>query len=409
MAKRNTAGCRLLRVAIEKDKWDEIAKEGFKATDFSEDSRILYRWIDKYIIGYQSVPSVELVETETGITLPGSCEWDYAVEQFRDYLLRTQIKDRLNDIKQDLNLGNTKAAAGHFQPIEVRNNDIITFGETRQEVFDSYQERKLKGIAGIDIPWPSLANSFLRWENQTLNVFLAPSNQGKTWLSCYIAHHCMSAGKKVLFISMENTIDSIQRRLTSIHYTIPFRDMRTSQADLRLEKKWQNLIKGETLLGDILLFDRKQVRTVADISSLNLTEKPDLVIVDGAYLLKGRGGTNWESSAQVLGELQLCPKLGVAPWLCSSQLNPVKKKNATGHELGFEARYAKEWMLNPDTSFILLQTADDMLYNRAKLQVAKIREAGDMAGNNTEFFIHMNRTRMDFSEMPSDSSYDIDY
>ena len=211
----------------------------------------------------------------------------------------------------------------------------------------------------------------------------------------------------MLFVSMENMTDSIGRRLDSLIYKVPFEDMRTSRADLRVEKQWVEGLKNP-LAGDIILADRRSIQKVNDVVALVNSEKPDLVIIDGAYFLKGHGDSSWASAADVLQQLQLSCKMTDSPWLCSSQLNPTKKK-MSGHELGYEARYAKEWMLNPDTSFIILQDEDDRSFNRAQIKVAKIPEAGDVSNSKTEFFIHSDRTTMDFSEILEDQTYDIDY
>ena len=409
MLKRNSPGCTILRAALESGDWSRISKAGFKQSDFSEDARIVYNWVDKYVTQYAQTPSVELVEEGSGVVLPPSAAWDYAEEAFREFLLRQEIKDRINAIKVDLNSGNTRAAASRFQPIEIESRQFSTFTGTRQDVFDDYLDRKLKGIPGIEIPWPTLADNFVKWEDSTLNAMLAMSNVGKTWLSCYIAYRSMSAGHRVLFVSLENELNSIQRRLTSLHYKIPFTDIRNAQADLRIERRWQEAIQSETIPGEITIATRSQIRTVADISAVNLSDKPDFIIVDGAYLLRGKGQSNWESAAEVLNQLQYSAKLGKAPWLCTSQLNPAKNKTATGYDKGYEARYAKEWMLNPDTSFILLQSEDDRAYNKARIQICKIREAGDVTGYQKEFEINSNRTTMDFSEIQGEQEYGIEY
>jgi len=210
---------------------------------------------------------------------------------------------------------------------------------------------------------------------------------------------------------MENPLESIGRRLDSLFYKVPFDDMRTSRADMRIEKQWRSKLSDKPV-GDIVLVDERDTPQVSDILALSNSVKPDLVLVDGAYMLKSsKGGTNWETKAIILAELQLAAKSGDPPWLCSSQLNKSNKKmtTATGYELGFEARYAKEFMMNPSTSFILIQEEDDRVFKRAQIKIAKIREAGDMSGVATEFLIQSNRNTMDFSEISEDLEYDITY
>lgn len=408
--KRNSKACRLIASAIAQDKWLELARLSFKDSDFTDDAGIVYRFVAKYLSTYKTLPPPCLITEETGIVLPEACEFDHAVELFREKLIVDEIEYRVNEINSDLSKGRFADAASHFHPIDLARTASTTFYTERFARYDEYIARKAIGIKGIDIPWPSLANILLKWEASTLNVFLAQSNTGKTWLSCYIASKVMEQGFRVLFVSMENMTDSIGRRLDSLIYKVPFDDMRTSRADLRVEKQWVQSLQNP-LAGDIILADQRTVSKVGDIVSLVNLEKPDLVIVDGAYLLKGKGDSSWSSAADVLQQLQLACKMTEAPWLCSSQLNPPDKKSSSnsGSNLQWNARYCKEWVLNPDTSFVLIQDEDDRSFNRAQIKVAKIREAGDVSNSKTEFFIHSDRITMDFSEILEDMSYDIDY
>lgn len=404
--KRNAKACRLIASALASNQWAELGTR-FRDSDFTDDAGIVYRYITKYLSKFNSLPPTDLISEETGVSLPEPCEFEHAIELFQEKLIVDEIEFRVGEINADLSKGRFRDAASHFSPIKIDRVSPTTFNSSRHTRYDEYIARKAIGIKGIDIPWPSLANLLLKWENSTLNVFLAPSNTGKTWISCYIAAEVMKQGLKVLFVSMENMTDSIGRRLDSLIYKVPFEDMRTSRADLRVEKQWVEGLKNP-LAGDIILADRRSIQKVNDVVALVNSEKPDLVIIDGAYFLKGHGDSSWASAADVLQQLQLSCKMTDSPWLCSSQLNPTKKK-MSGHELGYEARYAKEWMLNPDTSFIILQDEDDRSFNRAQIKVAKIREAGDVSNSKTEFFIHSDRTTMDFSEILEDQTYDIDY
>lgn len=408
MSKRNTPGCRVIRAALDAGDWSLLTKAGFQASDFSEDAKIVHRWVESYTSKHNSLPSTDLITETIGVDFPAACAFEFAAEQFKDYLLRKEVIERLDRIRSELNQGNTAAAAALFTPVEYTPKEIKSFAESRQGIYDEYCTHKLQGVEGIDIPWPTLEQAFMKWENSTFNAFLAMSNKGKTWISCYIANYAMSLGNKVLFVSMENTVDSIQRRLAALHYKLPFGDLRSGQLDMRLDQKWQSMINNK-LTGDILFADYRSVKTPEDVSAINFSEKPDLIIIDGAYYLRGRGKDNWERAADVLANLHVLSKHGKAPWLCSSQLNPPKKKSAGGYEQAYEARYAKEWMTNPATVFILDQDEDDLSFNRAIIKIAKIREAGDMTAVKREFPIHSNRVTMDYSEILEEEDYGIEY
>lgn len=406
--KRNSKGCRLLRVALELQKFDDLASLGFRPDDFTGDAKVFYTWVLSHKNRYGVYPSPETVTEETGVLLPASCDFNLACDTYREFLTEQQITKRANEIVARMQAGDIAGAAALFAPLDIDRSPPDSFESGKFERYEEYEKRKIEGIQGVEIPWPSLADMFGKWENSTLNVLLAPSNTGKTWLACYIAAETMKAGHKVLLASMENTLASIGRRLDSLIYKVPFEDIRLAQADMRIEKRWRDKLPVQHT-GDIVLVDQRDVKTPHDVAALVRSENPDLVIIDGAYMLRGEKGSRWESSANVIEDCQRLAQHGIPPWLCTSQLNPPTKKMASGYEMGYEARYAKEWMLVPSTSFLLLQSEDDRLFDRALIKVAKIREAGDVSDMAKEFYIHSNRTRMDFSEIPEDQSYDIEY
>lgn len=409
MQKRNSRGLRLLRVALDDGRFEELASLGIHQRDFTEDAGRMYDWIVDHSERFGSFPTSATCEDELGVKLPPHCEFQLAFEQYQEHLLEAVVRDRTRDIVKFLERGEPKNAAALFRPIEYERPPVKSFESGKFERYAEYEKRRLSGIQGIDIPWPSLENILIRWENSTLNVLLAMSNTGKTWLSCFIAAETMKVGKKVLLVSMENPLSSIGNRLDSLIFKVPFDDMRMGNADMRIEKRWRNKLDKMSLQGDIILADQSKVKTPSDVAALVRSEKPDLVIVDGAYMLDGASGSKYESTASVVESCQRFAQSGIPPWICTSQLNPPKNKTATGYDRGYEARGAKEWMFVPSTGILLLQDSDDRLFNRARIMVSKIREAGDVSDAKQEFFINSNRVTMDFSELAEDVTYDIEY
>lgn len=399
----------MLRVCLDEGRFPELASLGFHARDFTGDSRQVYDWIESHQDKYDSYPSSETVAEELGINLPSACDFQLAVDKFKDNLLDAAVESRTKEIVKLMERGDSRGAAQLFHPIEFDSEPMRTFNSGKHERFEAYKDRFTKGISGADIPWPTLANLLVCWENSTLNVLLATANSGKTWLACYVAAETMKLGKKVLLVSMENPLTSIGNRLDSLVFKVPFDDMRIGNADFRIEKRWKDRLSKCDHAGDIVLADQSNVRTSGDVAAIVRAEKPDLVIIDGAYMLDGAKGSRWESSANVVESCQRYAQAGDPPWLCTSQLNPPKNKSATGYEMGYEARGSKEWMIVPSTSILLIQDEDDRMFNRAQIRVAKIREAGDVSDAPQEFYINSNRTTMDFSELTEDATYDIEY
>ena len=160
-------------------------------------------------------------------------------------------------------------------------------------------------------------------------------NTGKTWMSCIIADHALSLGKKVLFVTMEMSGPRIMRRLDAIRYKLPFGDLRDGELELFTVDRW----KAEAAAGgrgDILVADKKMVQKVGDIVSLVNEHRPDFVVVDGGYRLEGKGRGSWDKVVDVVNGLQIAAEITDIPWLVTSQLGDASESGKESKKGGDE-------------------------------------------------------------------------
>lgn len=408
---RNPALLRLLRVVVEEGNWSALADADIRASQFFGEAEVVYGFIQAYHKDYQAFPNFGTVEQQTGIKLPDLADRKFVIEEARKWVLGNTIRAHIEEAIRSLQRGNPYEALSHLEIAAPQASKVESFRKDWETRLAEYRSRKLRGIVGVPIPWPSLEAIFHRWENSTLTAILGLANAGKSWLACVSAVHAMNCGKTVLLVSMENSRNSFRNRLDSLVYKIPFTDVRQGTIDSRQETRWvDQLVRDEPSKGDILLADSNEVQQVSDALALVQSYRPHIVIIDGAYRLSDRqseGG--WGETKQVINDLQSAASRTKIPWLCTSQLNPSKKKTLSGYDMGFDARYGKEWMINPDNVIALVQDDDDRIFNRATIRVCKIRDVGDVSGN-MEFRINCNRERMDFSEILENPEIDgIDY
>ena len=223
-----------------------------------------------------------------------------------------------------------------------------------------------------------------------------------SWLSCCTAQ-CAAfyQNKKVLLISMENPKRSMDDRLESLYYKLPFGDLKKGLIDLRTERYWkESLHKLTEEDGDILVVDSNTVKNVSDMNYQIEAFNPDFVILDGGYKLASEHGSmGYEKSSETLQAIEDSAKNFDIPILATSQLNETAQKAVGGRETAFSSRFNKEWLMNPTSVCCLVQTPDDLLYNRVKCIISKAREAGDISGVADHFYINQDRVRMDFSQI----------
>jgi len=201
-----------------------------------------------------------------------------------------------------------------------------------------------------------------------------------TWACCLFADHALAQGKRVLFVSMEMSTVRIERRVDAMHYKIPFGDLRDTEIDLFRELRWkQELADNIAGRGDIIYADKQLVRYVSDVNALVLEHEPDLVVVDGGYRFTSRQGKgDWESSKQVVNDLQTTAESTDRPWIVTTQQGEVQQKTRMdSQERAFKVKYAKEWVINPDI-VIEMQCNDDLrLLKAMEWRLLKDRDAKD--------------------------------
>ena len=213
-------------------------------------------------------------------------------------------------------------------------------------------------------------------------------------------HASYAQGKTVLFVTMENSKESIESRLDALQFKIPFGDLRQSLVDYRTELRWEDeATKISSEKGDIFVVDDTKVKTVPDIDQLVSVYDPDFVIIDGAYKLDAYGQDMFNKSHKVLNQLHQSAGDSDAAWLATSQLNPSAEKAVGGRATAYEARGNKGWVIDPATVMVITQTPDQLMLNRVQCEVAKIREAGGEISSDLKFLMLQDRTNMVFDEI----------
>jgi len=237
------------------------------------------------------------------------------------------------------------------------------------------------------------------------NDFIVTHN---TWACCIIADDALNLGVKVLAVSMEMPAERIERRLDALHYKIPFGDIRDVEIDLIREQRWRDgLTDAVAGRGDILVADKRIVRYVSDVTSLVLEHEPGLVVIDGGYrfLSKNRGG-DWESSKQIIGELQTTAETTGIPWIVTTQQGDVgKQTRIDSQDRALRVKYAKEWTINPDVVIEMFQDTDMRLLKQMEWKLLKERESKGETTQASEFRTEWDLHRMSFKELLSAEDY----
>ena len=286
-----------------------ITKNYFKSTS----SRIAYNWVRQYYDKYNTVPSIGLFrEQYPNYELSPSKHNDppeFIVNALLDRQSFKLLVDGIADAGQELqNNAPRKALSKLTATLEKarlttdRSYDL-SLNDAVKELLPKYMLRKNSPLmAGMPYGFGPLDESTDGMLPQQLGLIYGGSGVGKSWLACIIAYRAFKAGFKVLHITKENSDIEIASRLTALQCNVsPFR-LRKGDLTPWEEKKLGRLSHRLLNFGERYIISSQDEIDNADSGSEGVRQKiiqyhPDLVIVDGLYLLQDDDltGPEWQT------------------------------------------------------------------------------------------------------------------
>jgi hypothetical protein len=169
--------------------------------------------------------------------------------------------------------------------------DFVTSGT---QIVTEYL-KKLKesdGLLGIPWPWDELNKETQGIQEGDLVVFYGLPKSMKTWIVLYLAIHLIEKGYKVLVFSREMTATTMALRCAAILAKLSYSRLRAGNLNMEeWERLWQAQDRAENIIGaGKLIFTRASKPDgapggVSDIHRKVLRYKPNLVILDSAYMM----------------------------------------------------------------------------------------------------------------------------
>ncbi len=376
---------------------------------FDERNRKVFMYVMDYYKKYGTVPIIEVMDREFS---------DYPILHIKepvDYCIDKVVEKYVRNKGSDILLKNTSNFVNN--PMEgldkLRdhfNNLYINANPTEDSnVLESVDERmkfytKMKDLGGIDgysTPWEPLDRATMGWHPEELIVIVSRTGIGKTWALTIISEHCWNNDLSVLFVSNEMSAQQIQRRFDAVHFKLPYSEFREG---LMADGHEERYFKG---LQDLKNSGKKPIWVVGNIGGVSAIAskidqyKPDIVCVDGMYLLQDdrRGRDKWERTSNISRDLKQLSTQKKLPVIATTQFNRAmegfKFDDVTLASLGFSDS------IGQDGSVVIgLFRSKDMELNRVMyVRMLKVRE-----GEPVDFSVNWNLHTMDFSLLQEDDS-----
>lgn len=186
------------------------------------------------------------------------------------------------------------------------DDDVNAYNSGTTDRFEMYKERQKKrakgdGLIGVVTPFESVNSTGMGWQPSDLISIFARPTVGKTWMCIKMAQLAVQQGKKTLLVSTEMPQHQMDMRMDvvmahAMGFKLSHKAIRTGndidEDEYRrflTENSARNLLTCDHIVGQDSI-------TLPSIVNLIRKHKPEVLVIDGLYLLGGTGNASWEKS-----------------------------------------------------------------------------------------------------------------
>lgn len=369
-----------------------------------------FKFIQQHQTKYGKVPSIETFkkkfptielaqingEYSTGETMQFWCD------QLREKKKHNTIVDALDEVLDKINKDlDTEGAYDILKKLvlQIENelilSDRIKINEDTYKRKEDYKKRQksggMTGIPSFIDEWDKLLGGY---NNGELITFMGYTGIGKSWLEIIQAVQQAKNGYRVLFFTTEMSTKMVFRRIDAVWNSLNYTRFRKGQLLPDEEKRYFQYLEEmeNTPDEEVMLVVEQATGGVSQISAKIDQYNPDIVYVDGAYLLEDEEGEedNWAGMVRIWRGLHRLCLVKDIPIVVTTQSKD--EQGASLKSMSFAKAIANE----SDVVAVLEQ--DEQMKNDKEIMLKplKIREGDNMR------IVMMN---WDFDEMKFNSIY----
>ena len=383
----------------------QFISETFKETGEVPTSRVLKQKFPNYELETHIVDSQEVVGTEETFL--------YWCKELRTKAKHNRMADIVEEVAEKLDNGDTEDAYSSLKKgvwkiedeiVESSSVDITKNTEDRKEAY--LERKKNKGMVGISTGIPHLDYILKGLVKETLTTLIANTGVGKTWFLVLLGAYAQLSGLKVCIFITEMSTDLMQDRFEAMLYGMMYGDFSYSQFKSGSLPKEVEDTYFEFLEEDLPKLEPLIIESATGISSIVSVierEKPDLVLVDGAYLMEDEQGAkdDWLRVTHITRDLKKTAKNWHIPVFINTQADKNTSKK-TGPELG-SIMYTQS--IGQDSDNVLALFRDEVMINDREMGIKVLKQREGVLG---KVIINWDFDRMNFKSIYSegDDSFD---
>lgn len=240
----------------------------------------------EFRVDYPEVPLLKSVDEA----------WSSLTKRLTHQYLIGVLNENLDEVGKAMENGNAEEAINflgmtltkvHTSVVTSRDVDVTENGHERLE---RYLERRANPGKMIGIPtgFPTLDKATLGFQGGQLITLTGLAKASKSTAAMLFAMAAQEDGKKVLYCTYEMSVEEQERRLDA--YRAGFNDNKllSGRFDAEDEKKLKLGIEKTASLPKMII--SQDCKTISALNAKVEQEDPDLIVIDGAYLMDDEYG-----------------------------------------------------------------------------------------------------------------------
>lgn len=331
----------------------------------------------------------------------------YWCNELRTKAKHNRMADLTEEIADKLDKGETEEAWDTMKKGVWKIEDDVVYSESVDITKDTedrkaaYLKRKEnKGMLGIPTGIPHLDYLLKGLVDETLTTILATTGIGKTWLEVYVGSYALLNNYKVCHFITEMSTNIMRDRYEAMLFGMlyegfDYNDFKSGCLSIEKENEYFEFLDNDLPYLDPLILE--SVDGVSSLVAVIEREKPDLVMIDGVYLMEDEQGAkdDWLRVTHITRDVKKVAKNWHIPILVNTQADQNTSKKA-GPGLG-DIKYSQA--IGQDSDNIITMYRDEVMFedNEMGLKVLKQRE-----GMTGKAVMNWNFHRMNFSSIYSE-------
>ena len=345
-----SVGLGIIKAVISsKQPFSDIVESGIDDTFLEGAEKEVYEFVKTFKYKHNQYPQIKTIEAEVPKAsfqhLPEEPVeyWASELRERKRFWILSDAQSKISTLLQKGKVSDAQSTLKESHDALLRINQEFTvedLAKIQEDVLNRHDEiQQTAGIAGIPYGYRQLDNLTYGQQKGDFNVVIGQTGSCKSYFCIGTAKAAHNAGYNVMIISPEMPPQQIARRVLAMQMKVPDGSIRKGRLSYYAVQKARKLIhepisiEDETIDNWFKILPSGLYSDVNSLVSIAGEYKPDLLVVDGFYMLKDmkvKSSAGWQQDESVIYTLKNFALHSDIPILASTQYNRAKPGKLEG-------------------------------------------------------------------------------